>query len=252
MTFDNKTLDTFRENGRRIGSIRQQLVKFSQKHHQMEEIDNLAQQLIKQAGGEPAFQKVNGYHWATCITVNDGMVHGIPKGTFKLGDIVTIDTGMFYQGTTTDCSSTFVIGTPTPDQAHFLNVGKQALKKAIKQAKPKNQVKDISKTMQHGVEAAGYNVVRTLTGHGLGATMHENPQIPCFISSDPGLRTRLTPGMVLAIEVMYMQGHWPLKLDKDGWTLKTADGSLSAMFEEDVIITPNGPEIITQPTLFEL
>jgi methionyl aminopeptidase len=245
-------LDTFRENGHRIGNIRQQLVEFAQTHHQMEEVDALAQELIKKAGGEPAFQKVDAYYWATCITVNDGMVHGIPKGSFKPGDIVTIDTGMFYQGTTTDCSTTFVIGAATPEQEHFLSVGKHALKKAIKQAKSNNQVKDISKAMQTNVEAAGFNVVRTLTGHGLGKTMHENPQIPCFVSSDKGLRTRLKPGMVLAIEVMYMQGDWPLKLAKDGWTLTTADGSLSGMFEEDVIVTPQGPEIITQPTLFDL
>lgn len=238
-------LDIFRENGRRISTIRKQVVDYSQSHFDMADIDQYADHLIKAAGGEAAFKKVPGYKWTTCININDAIVHSIPKGSLHPGDLVTLDIGMYYQGTTTDCATSYVIGTPTSDQEHFLAVGRKALRKAIAQATAGNQVKDISKTMQHQVEKAGYQVVRSLSGHGLGKTMHEDPQIPCFVSPDPVLRTKLQAGQVLAIEVMYMAGDWPLTQDKDGWTLRTADGSLSAVFEDDCLVTWDGPETIT-------
>jgi len=246
MSSDPSYLNTFRDNGHRIAAIRQQLVDFSQTHFRLEDIDAFASHLINQAGGEPAFKKVPGYRWATCINVNEQIVHHIPKGYLKPGDVVTLDTGMYYQGTTSDCATTFVVGTPQPEQAHFLSVGQKALLKAIAVSRIGSRVHDISETIQKNIESAGYSVVRTLTGHGLGQSMHEEPQIPCFISADPILKTKLTEGMVLAIEVMYMTGDWPLTTDKDGWTMSTADGSLSAVFEDDIIITPSGPELITR------
>jgi methionyl aminopeptidase len=236
----------YRENGRKIAQIRSQAVEFAQSHFNLVDIDNYVDTLIRQAGGEPAFKKVPGYKWATCISVNDVLVHGIPKGKIQPGDIVNIDTGMYYRGTTSDCSTTFVVGPATPEQKYFLNVGKKTLKEAIKQAKPGNRIKNISATIQKHIEAAGYNVTRNLTGHGIGETMHQDPPIPCFVSNDPALSIRLIPGMTLAIEVMYMKGDWPLIQDNDGWTLRTRDGSDSAVFEEDVLITSNGPEILTQ------
>jgi methionyl aminopeptidase len=245
MSNSGQYLGIFRENGRKIAAIRGQLVDFAQIHPNLEEIETQANRLIEKAGGEPAFKRVPGYRWATCINVNDQIVHHIPTGTLKPGDVVTIDTGMYYQGTTTDCATTFVMGQASGSQTHFLNVGQKALRKAISLAKPGNQVKAISQAMQRVVEKAGYSVVRTLTGHGIGQTMHEDPQIPCYVSSDPGLRTVLKSGMVLAVEVMYMMGDWPLVEDGDGWTLRTADSSLSAVFEDDVIVTPRGPQIIT-------
>lgn len=242
---DSSYFKTYRENGKKTAEIRLKAVEFAQTHFNLADIDNYVDELIKAAGGEPAFKKVSGYKWATCISVNDVLVHGIPRGKVRPGDIVNIDTGMYYQGTTSDCSTTFVVGKPTSEQEQFLNVGKKTLKEAIKKAKPGNRIRDISATIQKNIEAAGYNVTRNLTGHGVGRTMHENPPIPCFISTDPSLSIRIVPGMVLAIEVMYMKGDWPLLLDKDGWSLHTRDGSDSAVFEEDVLITPNGPEILT-------
>lgn len=244
--WNSAAFDIYRENCRKIAKIRAQAVEFAQTHFQLADIDHYVEQLILKAGGEPAFKKVPGYKWATCISVNDVLVHGIPKGTIKPGDIVNIDTGMYYHGTTSDCSTTFVVGQATPEQQHFLEVGKKALKQAIKQAKPGNRVRDISSAIQKHIEAAGYNVTRNLTGHGIGKTMHQDPPIPCFVSTDPALSYKLTVGMTLAIEVMYMKGDWPLILEKDGWTLRTRDGSDAAVFEEDVLITPNGPEILTQ------
>jgi methionyl aminopeptidase len=239
-------LDTFRVNGKKIAKIREELVSFSQTHPKKEDIEAHACDLIKTTGGEPAFKKVPGYHWATCINVNSQIVHAIPKGYLNSGDLVTIDTGMYYQGTTSDCATSFIIGEPTIEQQHFLDVGKRTLEKAIAVAQPGNRIRDISETIQKNIEKAGYNVVRTLTGHGIGKTMHESPMIPCFVSNDPEIRTVIKPGMVLAIEVMYMVGDWPLIEAKDGWSLSTADGSLSAVFEDDIIVTPQGPEIITR------
>jgi len=245
MNIHDPYFQNFRENGKLISQIKKQAVEFAQTHWNLADIDSYVDTLIHNAGGEPGFKKVPGYHWATCISVNDVLVHGIPKGYIKEGDIVNIDTGMYYKGTTTDTSTTFVIGNPSPEQTHFLQVGLDTLDKAIAKARPGNRVYDISDTIQKNIEAAGYNVTLNLTGHGVGKTMHEEPPIPCFVSKDPVLKTELKVGMVLAIEVMYMKGDWPLIQDPDGWSLRTRDGSDAAVFEEDVIVTPKGPEVIT-------
>lgn len=242
---------SFRKNGLAIGTIRQQLVDYAQHEHDMEKIDQYAQHLISQAGGQPAFKKVPGYHWSTCICVNDCLVHGIPQGTFKQGDLVTIDVGMYLQGTTTDVATTFVIGQATKEQQQFLAVGQKTMRKAIRQAQPGNKVKQISQVLQRIPEAAGYSVTRHLVGHGLGKTMHEPPSIPCFVSNDPAMDVILEPGMVITIEAMYMAGDWPLIKAKDGWGLFTKDGSIAAMFEEDILITKDGPEIISLPSVVE-
>jgi methionyl aminopeptidase len=251
MSLNQNKLEIFRQNGRLIADIRDQVVQFAQTNHLLEEIDRFAEELIVAAGGEPAFKRVPGYHWATCISVNHAIVHGIPKGSLKDGDLVTIDLGMYYHGTTTDTATTIVIGEATLEQQHFLKVGQKALRKAIKQAQPGNRVQEISAAMQKTVEAAGFNVARTLTGHGLGETMHQEPSIPCFVSADPAHRVKLESGMVLAIEIMYMAGNWPLVQAEDGWTLSTQDLSPSAVFEEDVIVTDSGPEIITSNSTLE-
>jgi methionyl aminopeptidase len=243
---DSEYLSTFEENGRRIATIRDELVRYAQTHTTKEAIEAKACELIKAAGGEPAFMKVPGYRWATCVNVNEEIVHSIPKGRFHQGDLVTIDLGMFWKGTTSDTATTFVVGDPTPVQEHFMNAGKRALRKAISAAKAGNQVKDISHAIQKSIEAAGYTVIRTLTGHGLGKTMHEEPSIPCYVSNDRSLGTKLIHGMVLALEVMYTAGDWRLKTGRDGWTLATADQSLSAVYEEDVIIYKDHTKVITQ------
>ena len=241
----SKHLDIFRENGRLISEIRNQLVDFAKSNPDKAAIDKQAEMLIKKAGGVPAFQKVDGYNWSTCICVNDEFVHGIPKGKINPGDIVTIDIGMFYKGTTTDTATTFILGQADEATQTFLQVGRDTLKQAVNQAQPGNTISDISRTIQTGIESAGYTVTRDLVGHGLGKTMHERPQIPCIVNSSPDQNVIIKPGMILAIEVMYMMGNWHLTKDDDNWTMRTADGSLSAMFETDVIITKSGPEIIT-------
>lgn len=237
----------YRENGKRIAEIKKQAVEFAQSHEQCAEIDAYVDRLIVKAGGEPAFKKVPGYKWATCICLNDELVHGIPKGKIaKSGDLMTIDMGMYYHGTTTDTATSFVIGQASPEQEHFLGVGRQALKKVIKAAKVGRRVRDLAEAVQETIEAAGFNVTRNLTGHAVGKTMHEEPMIPNFVSSDPVLRVRLVPGMTLALEVMYMAGNWPLVVQPDKWTMSTADGQMSAVFEEDVLLLPGTTEVLTR------
>lgn len=240
-----KRLDLFRENGKRTAAILKQLVEEARTSRSMESVEALAQKLIRQAGGEPAFMRVPGYQWATCISVNDAIVHGIPMGELRDGDLVTVDTGMFFQGTTTDTATSFVIGDSSSDKDAFLKVGRKALQMAIEAARPGNTIRQMSGAMQAVVEKAGCSVSRNLTGHGLGSTMHEDPQIPCYASPDSSQDIRLAEGQVLAIEIMYMQGDWPLETDDDGWTMRTVDGSLSAVFEHDVIVTDDIPDIIT-------
>jgi len=246
MAFDQEYFRIYQENGKKTAEIKAKAVEFAQTHLNMADIDNYIDNLFVAAGGEPAFKKVPGYHWATCISVNDGFVHGIPKGMLHKGDLVTIDMGMFYQGTTSDTAISFVIGEPTAEQQHFLDVGQKTLKKTIEKARAGNRIHDLAETIQKNIEAAGYNVTRNLTGHGVGYTMHEDPPIPCFVSNDPVLRTKIEVGMVLAIEIMYMKGKWPLVQAPDGWTLSTRDGQDSAVFEEDVFITPTGPVVLTE------
>lgn len=245
-------IDTFRQNGQAINTIFHQLIKLLQEERDLTLVDQAAEKLMNEAGGEPAFKRVPNYNWSTCICVNSGFVHCIPQGIVRDGDIVTLDTGMYLDGTTTDLATTIAIGTPTKKIEDFLQVGRSALKKAIHQAQPGNTVRHISQTLQDTIQAAGYTVTRHLTGHGLGKTMHEPPSIPCFVTKDPLLNTQLKPGMVLAIEAMYMQGSHQLTQADDGWTVKTADGKLSAMFEEDVLITESGPELLTHSTLESL
>ena len=188
---------------------------------------------------------VPGYSWTTCININDSIVHGIPKGHLSKGDFVTIDMGVYFKGFHTDSAMSFIIGKPTKEQVDFLSVGEKVLAKTIKKARVGNKIRDLSHTMQQGIQSAGFNVVRELTGHGVGEELHQEPSIPCFVSNHKDMKVRLYDGMTIAIEVMYTAGDWPLKKDPDGWTLRTRDGKLSAVVEETVLVTNNKPIILT-------
>ncbi len=208
------------------------------------DLENLAMKLIKQAGAEASFAKVPGYKWATCININDVVVHGIPNSTkFKDGDCVGIDVGLFYKGFHTDTSTSVMVGNHT---SNFLNTGKKALKLAIAQAKIGKRVADISKAMQTNVEKAGYSAIRALTGHGIGKNLHEQPYIPCFEIGKYSGSPKLVEGMVIAIEIMYNAGTSDVVYkNDDGWTIATADGKISGLFEETVAITNDGPVVLT-------
>ncbi|MBI3984871.1 MAG: type I methionyl aminopeptidase [Candidatus Levybacteria bacterium] len=211
------------------------------------EIDKLAEKLIIEKGGEPGFKKVDGYNYTVCLSTNDVVVHGIPTDyKLKEGDLIGIDCGVFYQGFHTDMSETVIIGENKDSQKEkFLKIGKLALNEAIEKVKVGNRVGHISKTIQEIVEGNGYSVVETLVGHGVGRDLHEDPEIPGFLVGEIEETPTLKEGMVIAVEVIYNMGKPDLKLDKDGWTLRTQDGSLGGLFERTVAITKNGPIILT-------
>jgi len=218
------------------------------------ELDALAEKLIREKGGEPGFQKVTGYRHATCISVNDIVVHGIPTNyVLKEGDIIGIDCGVFYKGFHTDMAQTIRVGNAASKAQNdeidrFLEAGKKALEAGIAQATLGNHVGDISRAMQTVIEAQnGYSVVRSLVGHGVGRDLHEDPEIPGYLMGRIEKSPLLREGMVIAIEIIYNQGSPEIVFaNRDGWTLKTADSSLAGLFERSLAITKDGPLIITQ------
>jgi methionyl aminopeptidase len=207
------------------------------------ELDVWAEGFIRSRGAVPAFLNYRGYPATLCTSVNDVIVHGIPDGRpLAAGDIVGIDCGVLYKGYYGDAAWTFPVGEPSPGAAHLLAVTRQALLIAVAQARPGGRLSDIGHAVQRYVESEGFSVVREFVGHGIGASLHEEPQVPNF--GDPGKGPRLKPGMVLAIEPMVNAGRAGVRMDADGWTARTEDGSLSAHFEYSVAVTAQGPMVL--------
>lgn len=222
------------------------------------ELDRMAEELIRGRGGEPGFMKVKGYHHTTCMSTNDVIVHGIPGNyMLKEGDIIGIDCGVFYKGFHTDMSESIRIKNGkavfyTGDEKdgdevdRFLTIGKKAINEAIKVAVVGNRVGHISKIIQDIVEKqAGYSVVRSLIGHGVGRELHEDPEVPGYLHKDIKNTPRLDEGMTIAVEIIYNMGAPDVKIDKDGWTIRTKDGKLAGLFERSIAITDNTPLILT-------
>lgn len=210
------------------------------------DLETKAVEMIREAGAEPSFMRVPNYRWATCINVNAGIVHGIPTKelVFAEGDLVSIDLGVYYQGFHTDSSISVAIN-PTPEVANFLAVGQLAMKKAISQAVAGNRIWDISRAIGETVSAAGHSPVKALVGHGVGRELHEEPMIPCLAVGVREKSPLLEDGMTLAIEVMYTAGKPDLVQAIDGWTITTADGKISGLFEETVAIDGGRPRVLT-------
>lgn len=211
------------------------------------ELNHLAEKLILAAGAKPSFKGFQNYPFATCININEGVVHGLPKAdvVLKEGDVVTVDLGVFYKGLHTDNAKTIEVGGGGCEVGSgFLEVGRRALEEAIKQCQVGRTVGDISHAIQKTVEKAGCRVVRELGGHGVGKVLHEPPFISEFGRSGEG--PRLSAGMTLAVEVIYTKGNGKIELIDDDWTIVTADGSLAGLFEHTVAITESGPIILTK------
>lgn len=234
------------EGGARLAQIKRELLASVKVNATPIEIDALADRLIIAYGDYPSFKTVRGYHHATCITTNSAIVHGIPTAEpFQPGDLVTIDLGLVHKDWHLDTAHTIQLPPHSQKTDEFLQTGKDALDAALKQALPGNSIYEISQAMQQVVEKAGYSVIHDLTGHGVGKHLHEDPSIPCY--ADPKTKDIiLKPGQSIAVEVMYAMGDYHLKTDPDGWTLRTVDGSLTAMFEESVFITDTGHLILTR------
>jgi methionyl aminopeptidase len=234
------------EGGRILSSIKKKATQMVKEGVSAWEIEEEVTNLIEKSGAKPSFKMVPGYSWSTCINVNDGVVHGIPKKEiiFKDNDIVSIDLGIFYKGFHTDTSVTVQIG----KEKHlklFLDAGRSALNKAIKEVRVGKTISDISMAIEKNIESKGFTPVKALTGHGVGRELHEDPPIPCFTKGLDLKKITIKEGFVLAIEVMYTKGSEDLIVDEDGWTIRTKDGKIAALFEETVAATCNGPLVLT-------
>lgn len=209
------------------------------------ELDALAEKYILSQGGKPNFKNYQGYPATACISINNEVIHGIPNSRRKIqqGDIVSVDLGASFEGYNGDNAATFAVGDISLEAKRLIDTTRESLYKGIEMARAGGRIGDISHAVQSYVEAAGFSVVRQFVGHGIGTKLHEAPEVPNF--GNPGRGIRLMPGMTLAIEPMVNMGSYDVKTQPDGWTVLTADGSLSAHFEHTVAITPNGPVIMT-------
>jgi methionyl aminopeptidase len=209
------------------------------------ELDALAERSARRRGADPAFKGYHGYPASLCVSINDEVVHGIPSDRRALrdGDIVGLDFGAVLDGFYGDSAVTLPVGAVGEEAARLLEAGRQALARGIAAARPDGRVGDIGAAIQASVEASGFAVVRDFVGHGIGRRLHEPPQIPNFGTAGSG--PRLRPGMVLAIEPMVNAGSFAVDTRDDGWTAVTVDGKNSAHFEHTVLVTENGPEILT-------
>jgi len=210
------------------------------------ELDDFAEQYIRDAGAKPAFKGYRGYPCSLCTSVNEQVVHGIPSKAVVLrqGDIISIDVGAVVDGFYGDAAITVPVGSVTSEAERLIQVTYESLLKGIAEARPGNRLYDISAAVQSHVEAHGFSVVREFVGHGIGRSLHEDPQIPNF--GDRGSGPRIKSGMVLAIEPMVNAGGCVTKVKEDGWTAVTADGSLSAHFEHTIAVMDDGPLILTR------
>jgi methionyl aminopeptidase len=210
------------------------------------QIDEQAAERIRHYGGRSAFLGYKGYPCHACISVNEQVVHGL-AGTRRLqfGDIVSVDVGVIVNGYIGDNARTVIVGGCDPLAQKLIDVTEKALYEGISQASPGNRVTDVSRAIQTFVEANGFSVVREFVGHGVGRTMHEDPQVPNYV--DPRCNQRLVPGLTIAIEPMVNAGTSKVKVLRDRWTVVTEDGLPSAHFEHTVLITEAGPEILTWP-----
>jgi len=248
-------IEIMREGGRRLKEVFERVLPEIKMGVSKKEIDKKVEKLILDFGGQPSFKMVPKYQWASCITVNEEVVHGVPNDEMiEAGDIVSLDVGMYYQGFHTDRAETIEIrdtGYGIRDTRYriqdteFLRVGKLALEKAIQAAIPGNRVGHISLAIQKAIEERGFSPVRALTGHGVGKKLHEEPLIPCFLKDKLSETPVLKEGMVLAIEVIYCAGKPDLVLRPDNWTVATKDGKISALFEETVAITAGGSLVLS-------
>ena len=208
------------------------------------EIDQAVYDFIVAQGAKPSFLGYNGFPASVCTSINDTVIHGIPnKYVLKEGDIVSVDVGAYYQGFHGDCAATFPCGAISAEAQRLIDVTRQSFYEGLRYATQGHRVSDISHAIQTYVESNGFSVVRSFVGHGVGAQLHEEPEVPNY--GKPGRGPRLLRGMTLAIEPMVNAGVYDVRVLKDGWTTVTADGKLSAHYENTVLITDGEPEILT-------
>lgn len=239
-----KEIELMRVAGRIVAETHEKLKEVIKPGITTKELDVIAEEYIRKSGALPAFKGFHGYPASICASVNEEVVHGIPGSIIlKDGDIIGIDIGAIYEGYYGDAARTHGVGAISSDAQRLITVTQESFFAGIALAREGNRLSDVSHAIQSYVESHGFSVVRDLVGHGIGKSMHEDPQVPNYGSAGRG--PRLAAGMALAIEPMVNQGKYAVKTLNDGWTVVTADKSLSAHYENTIIITKDAPEILT-------
>ena len=241
-----REIGLMREAGRIVALAHQEVKKHIKPGISTLELDRIVEQVIRANGATPSFKGYNGFPGSICASINEVVIHGIPKATtiLKDGDIIAIDIGACYKGYHGDSAWSYYVGKINPNDEKLMNVTKEALYKGLEQAKPGNRLGDISAAIGKYAKSYGYGVVEEFTGHGVGRNLHEDPAIPNY--GIPNTGPLLQAGMTLAIEPMINAGTKKVKILSDGWTTITSDRKKSAHFEHTILITDDGCEILTQ------
>jgi len=237
-------IEKMHRSGKALAEVHEELAEKIKPGAKLKELDAFVSRSIRLRGGIPSFLGYRGYPASICASVNEVVVHGIPNGRrLREGDIFSVDIGMVLDGWHSDRAVTYPVGRVDKVATRLLKVTEESLWAGIKECKPGNRLGDVGQAIQTIVEEAGFSVVREYSGHGIGRSMHEDPQVPNYGSTGRGVV--LEPGIVLAIEPMVNAGDWHTKVLSDDWAVVTADGSLSAHFEHTVAVTENGPQVLT-------
>lgn len=238
-------IEKMHEAGKLLASCHKEIAKLIQPGITTFEIDEFVENYLKKHGATPEQKGYEGYKYATCASVNDEICHGFPRKTpLKDGDIVTIDMVVNLGGALADSAWSYAVGNISDKAKHLLKVTYDCLYKGIEQARVGNRLGDIGHAIQSYAESEGFSVVRDFTGHGIGPSLHEDPEVLHF--GTPGRGLRLREGMVITIEPMINEGKWHCTIDANGWTARTVDGKLSAQYEHTLAITKDGPIILTE------
>ncbi len=240
----DKEIEKMRRSGRITAELMESLSRMIKPGVRINELEEAATELFHKYRVRSAFKGYNGYPANICVSINEEVVHGIPGNrVLSDGDIVSLDVGIEYEGYLGDMARTFKVGKVNGKTEMLVDTTRLALEDGVNMARQGNRVSDISGAVERRVESNGFSVVRDFVGHGIGSSLHEDPQIPNFTSSNPG--PVLKAGMTFAIEVMANMGSYEINILSDGWTVVTRDGKPSAHFEDTVVVTVNGPEILT-------
>ncbi len=238
-------IDTMKKAGVILTAVLRELEDFTKPGIMTKELDRRAERIIKRKAGVPAFKGYKGFPGNICTSVNNVIVHGIPKEkVLKSGDIISVDIGVRYKGYYADSAVTLGVGNIGRATRRLIDVTRESLFVGINEARADNRLSNISHAIQGYVESHGYSVVRALVGHGIGSKMHEEPEVPNF--GEPNKGILLKPGMTLAIEPMVNEGTYEIEVSSDNWSVVTKDGKLSAHFEHTVLVTKGEPEILTE------
>ena len=240
-----REIDLMRQSCKLLEEVHDELGKFIKPGISTLDIDRYGDELIRERGGVPNFLNYNGYPASICVSVNEEVVHGIPKKDriLKSGDIVSLDAGLIYKGYHSDAARTYPVGEVAPEVQQLIDVTKQSFFEGIKAARAGNHLYDISNAIDAFIKPYGYGIVRDLVGHGIGTSLHEDPQIPNFAQHRRGLK--LMAGMTLAVEPMINLGTYEVEWLDDDWTVVAIDGLPSAHYENTILITDGEPEILT-------